>query len=217
MSQKIIRYTLLTDGSSDAALLPILTWLLEYHLLDYAIRPTWSELRELRKPPTELVDKIKWSLDLYPCEILFIHRDAENQSHSLRIAEIRKALEEPEAKGYTVPAVCVVPIRMQEAWLLIDEQAVREAANNPNGRGKLEMPRISQLENLAAPKEELYSLLRTASGLPPQRLKNFSVAERARQVAEFIDDFSPLYQLSAFQALDAELQHFIEKQGWKAS
>jgi hypothetical protein len=33
-----LRYTLLSDGSSDRALLPVLTWLLHEHTFEFAIQ-----------------------------------------------------------------------------------------------------------------------------------------------------------------------------------
>jgi hypothetical protein len=42
-----ISYTLLCDGSSDKALLPILTWLLRTHQVKCAIQANWADLRRL--------------------------------------------------------------------------------------------------------------------------------------------------------------------------
>ena len=64
--------------------------------------------------------------------MLFIHRDAEREPHEKRVAEVEAALEGVEL-GETQP-VPVVPIRMQEAWLLFDERAIRYASGNPKGR-----------------------------------------------------------------------------------
>ena len=53
----------------------------------------------------------------------------------------------------SVRVVCVVPVRMQEAWLLIDEAALRRAAGDPNGTQPLAMPDVQRLEELADPKQ----------------------------------------------------------------
>ena len=42
-----LRYTLLSDGSSDQALVPILTWLLRAQGIHGAIQPEWADLRRL--------------------------------------------------------------------------------------------------------------------------------------------------------------------------
>jgi hypothetical protein len=44
-----LHYTLISDGSSDRALIPILNWLLKIHLNDWAIQPQWADLRGLDK------------------------------------------------------------------------------------------------------------------------------------------------------------------------
>ncbi|MEH2437636.1 MAG: hypothetical protein V7K25_25980 [Nostoc sp.] len=41
---KELCYTLLSDGSSDKALMPILTWLLREHQVECAIQSNWADL-----------------------------------------------------------------------------------------------------------------------------------------------------------------------------
>lgn len=208
-----LRYTLLSDGSSDQALIPLLTWLLQKHGISSAIQPRWAELRWLRQPPGSLVARIQYSLELYPCDLLFIHRDAESEAREVRVAQIRQALEDA-ALQEPCPAICVVPVRMQEAWLLFDEAALRRAAGNPNGRQQLRLPHLAGLEQLPDPKNVLYELLREASGLSGRRRKRFSVSGSARQVAGFINDFTLLRRLSAFRALETDLDQLINERGW---
>ncbi|MHC5935013.1 hypothetical protein [Nostoc sp.] len=212
---KELCYTLLSDGSSDKALMPILTWLLRTNLVDCAIQSNWADLRRLPKPPKKLLPRIINSLELYPCDLLFIHRDAEREPREKRITEILEALEEAVKKSVVMPPhVCVIPVRMQEAWLLFDEAALRKAAGNPRGRQPLQLPDIRRLEQLPNPKDILYGLLCEASELTGRRLKQFSVNERVHRLAELIDDFSPLRALSAFQLLETEIQQVIKTQGW---
>lgn len=61
---------------------------------------------------------------------------------------------------------------------------------------------------------EPYRLLYEASGLTGRRLKQFSVNERVHRLAEIINDFAPLRALSAFQALETEIQQVVKTQGW---
>jgi len=211
---KELRYTLVTNGSSDTALLPILTWLLRSQGTSCAIQAQWADLRQLRRPRKwGLADRIRWSLDLYPCELLFVHRDAEGEPREKRVDEINEAIEEVVTSHLVPPVVCVVPVRMQEAWLLFDE-AIRHAAGNRSGRHPLDLPPIRQLERLPDPKTMLYECLKQASGLSGRRLKRFPVHKRARRVAELIDDFSPLRALSAFKALENDIVEIIERQSW---
>ena len=209
-----LRYTLMADGSSDRALLPILTWLLRQSCGEIPIQPEFADLRRLPRPPEELSERINRSVELYPCDLLFVHRDAESATIEEREAEIRKALEESSVEG-SVRVVCVVPIRMQEAWLLIDEAALRRAAGNPNGTQSLAMPDVQRLEELADPKQLIRELLSQASGLQGRRLKRFNWRSSVHRVAEIIDDFSVLYRLAAFQRLAAEVKRVATAAEWR--
>jgi hypothetical protein len=200
-----LRYTLLSDGSSDRALMPLLTWLLRQYLTaDVAIQPAWADLFRLPRPPRDLSERILVALDLYPCDLLWVHRDAEREPREKRVEEIRKAVTQAACRA-DATLVCVVPVRMQEAWLLINEAAIRRAAGNPNGRNSLALPRSRDLEDLPDPKDMLHELLREASGLQGRRRARFSAPGNAWRVAEFIEDFTPLRILPAFRALEDEL------------
>lgn len=203
-----LRYTLVADGSSDRALLPILTWLLRQFCGAVPIQAEFADLRRLPHPPKNLSERIYRSVELYPCDLLFVHRDAERASIEKREAEIRKALAESSVEN-SVRVVCVVPVRMQEAWLLIDEAALRRAAGNPNGTQPLAMPDVQKLEALANPKELIRGLLRQASGLRGRRLERFNWRSSARRVAEMIGDFGPLYKLAAFQRLATAVERSV--------
>src|SRR4051812_26771422 len=82
-----LRFTLVSDGSSDRALLPILRWLLIHRDIRAPIVEQWADLRRLRRPPVGLTARIETALDLYPCDLLFIHRDAETAPREQRVAE----------------------------------------------------------------------------------------------------------------------------------
>jgi hypothetical protein len=196
-----LRYTLLADGASDDALLPVISWLLNQRLPSTALQAQWADLRHSTNDRAPgLAGRISAAIELYPCDLLFIHRDAEREPSRNREAEIHEACE---CLSCATPFVCVVPIRMTEAWLLFDEPAIRRAAGNPNGRMTIGIPRLRQVEDLPDPKNTLRDLLRTASGLTGRRLQNFKVMPR--RVASLIDDFSPLRALSAFQQLELAL------------
>jgi hypothetical protein len=210
---KLFNYKLITDGSSDVVFVPILSWLLRIYLSDCKIedQAAWVDFRALRKPPDTLVERVKWVQLFATCDLLFVHRDAEKQSLESRTAEIQQALAQAE---YKLPTICVIPVKMQEAWLLFDETALRSAASNPNGKTRLALPLLTQIEQIPDPKKVLHTLLEQASGLHGRRLEQFSAPKAAHRVPDFIDDFSPLRQLSAFQALEAELKTVLSDNGW---
>ena len=210
-----LRYTLVADGSSDSCLLPILTWLLRECCGGRPIQGEYADLRRLPRPPRTLSERIDRGVELYPCDLLFVHRDAERERVEDRIAEICRALK--KTKAATLPVICVVPVRMQEAWLLIDDVALRHAAGNPNGREPLNLPSVGTLDALPDAKGVLHELLRKASGLQGRRLASFNERLSVHRVAESIEDFRPLNRLNAFQRLAADVARTAREQGWSHS
>lgn len=207
---KRIRYTLLSDGSSDKMLMPALDWLLKLHCPNHAIEPQWADLNRVPQPPKKLLERIKLALELYECDLLFVHRDAEKLPAVSRRQEILRAL----AGLNTPPAVCVIPVRMQEAWFLFDEWAIRKAAGNPNGKQHIALPAVSTVESLPNPKETLFRLVREASELSGTRLKRLKPNRLAHNISQNIADFAPLRTVPAFECLEQELIKTIEPQGW---
>ena len=195
-----LEYLLIGEGSSDEALLHVLTWMIEQHTLR-PIRPQWPTFATLGRPPT-LEARIQRALALYPCDLLFVHRDADRSPREKRVSEIRAAVANSAPEN--LPAVCVIPVRMTEAWLLIDEAALRTAAGAPRGRQIVTLPPVRELESLADPKTLLGELIRMASGVQGRRLKRLERRTTITRLAELIDDFSALRQLPAFQALEAD-------------
>jgi len=158
---------------------------------------------------------VRQSIDYYPCHLLFVHRDAETEPRETRVDEIRRAVEEVcRQLGSAAPAVCVVPVRMMEAWLLVDEAAIREAADNPRGRRPIDLPNLSRLEDLPDPKKVLHDLLRTASGYTARRQRKLKTHARVFRVSERITDYSRLRQLPAFRALEQDLRDVVAARGW---
>ncbi|MGA2032470.1 MAG: hypothetical protein ABSG68_09455 [Thermoguttaceae bacterium] len=196
-----MRFTLVADGPTDFVLCRHIEWLLKKHVGLVPVEYHCADFRSFRRPPTDLASKIRRAVAFYPCDVLFIHRDAEREEPEQRRGEIRTAIG---AVRLTVPRVCVIPVRMTEAWLLFDEGAVRRAAGNPNGAAELELPH-ARAETLANPKDILHKALLAACGLSGRRLKKFDLSQAVHRVADYIDDFSPLRALSAFQVLEDEL------------
>lgn len=201
-----LQFTLLADGSSDKALIPLLTRLIEETRPGIAAQGELADFRHLKRPPKGLGSRIKASVELFPCSLLFVHRDAEHDPHEARRIEIRAAVQALEQEGLIeIPTVCVVPVRMQEAWLLVDENAIRTAAGNPDGRMRLNLPRPHRIEDTPNPKELLFAALRTASGKSGRKLKNLPLAALRHRVADLMEDITALRGLPAFAALEQEL------------
>ncbi|NOY79970.1 MAG: hypothetical protein GXP31_03090 [Kiritimatiellaeota bacterium] len=199
-----IRYTLVTDGPSDRMLLPVLDWLLGQ--MGCCPQGEWFEPRPFVDPPRTLADRICRALEMFPCDVIFVHRDAERQPPRERHEEIREAARAaPAGNAY----VYVVPVRMTEAWFLFDEAAIRRAAGVPDGRVSLDLPAVAKLETLPDPKRILHEALRTASGLSGRRLSRFKAMRAKHRLAEILADYSPLRVLPAFQELEADIAEFV--------
>lgn len=204
-----LRFTLVSEGSSDRALLPLVTWVLRQHT-QKSFRPQWADLRKLPHPPRKLPERVRTAVELFPCDLLFVHRDADRAGREERVAEIRAAIQP------TLPAaaVCVIPIRSLEAWLLFDELAIRRAAGNPNGRATLDLPKLGDIEQASNPKNLLTVALQRASGLSKRRLKSFPTRQTVHRVSDLLNDFSPLRRLSAFAAFEGDLKAVLDEHSW---
>ena len=68
--------------------------------------------------------------------MLFVHRDADSSQESSsagperRYDEVARAVADASYDGAWVG---IVPVRMTEAWLLLDESAIRRVAGRPHG------------------------------------------------------------------------------------
>jgi hypothetical protein len=203
-------FTLLSEGSSDRTLIPILLWTLRQHS-ESMFQPQWADLRRLPNPPRSLEQRLQAALELYPCDLLFVHRDGNRSGLSKRREEIEAAL----AGTSEQPAVAVVPVRTQEAWLLFDEGAIRTAAGNPNGDDPLGLPTLHRLEEEPDPKHRLHEILRAASGLGPRRRRSLRPGPAVHRIAQLIADFSPLRTLAAFSAFEQDLAILLDDRGWR--
>ncbi|MBI4626322.1 MAG: hypothetical protein HY736_24275 [Verrucomicrobia bacterium] len=202
-----VRFTLVADGPSDSALMPILTKLLRADPRVTEIDGQFAHPTMLPRVREGLAARAVAALSLFPANLLFVHRDAERERHDVRRQEIMETLRE---LLQVRPFVPVVPVRMTEAWLLFDESAIRTAAGNPRGRTSLNLPRLQDLESITDPKSSLYLALRTACELHGRALTKFNTREAAR-VADLIDDFSPLSGLVAFQCLRQDLLAVLDR------
>lgn len=200
---KELSLTLLGDGRGDRRLLPVISWLARQHL-SRPVLSSWADLYFVHPKPEGLRARVLRTIQLYSPDVLVVHRDSEGQTVGDRIQEIQDAV-----RGLASPPIVhLVPVRMQEAWLLFDELAIRAAADNPNGAMALGLPPLSKLESVPDPKDLLFDCLRKASGLAGRRLQQFRRREgrAAHRVADLITDFSPLRVLPAFSSFEQEIK-----------
>lgn len=134
-------------------------------------------------------------------EALIIHRDCEGAEVATRMEEIGAAVK---SLSLIWPVVPVIPIRMTEAWLLLDESAIRTVAGRPTGTEPLDLPPAERVESHADPKSLLQDTLAMASGLTGRRLRKFKrdFPAHRRQLLDRLDRSGPVCRLPAWQALE---------------
>lgn len=137
-------------------------------------------------------------------DLIVVHRDADRFSVDDRKEEIAKAVAE-EWPGH--PHIAVVPVRMLEAWLLLDEASIRQVAENPNGRTRLALPKGGTAERIADPKKLLKDTLVTASGYTGRRLDGFQkrFPHHRHKLLERLDPHGPVAQLPSWKAFVSDL------------
>lgn len=183
---------LLAEGSSDKALMPILRW-----LLGGEVRLEWIDTTSFPRRTPALADKVRHALIVCPCDLLFVHRDADKQPPEFRYSEIKDAARSQKH-------VAIVPVRAMEAWLLLDEAAIRAASGRVSGKEDLGVPPLSRLEFEPEPKERLYRALKIAHGGKGRRATRFHPQAAVHRVADLVTDWSPLRRLAAFRRLEQD-------------
>jgi hypothetical protein len=202
-----VRYTLVADGPSDRALTHVIDWAVREAVAgeDCELAPRFAD-RE--SGPGDLAERMRSAVTAFPCDLLFVHRDAERMARDVRCEEVREAAE---AARVALP-VAVVPVRMTEAWLLLDANAIARAADRV-GDLELELPPVSRLDRLPDPKSVLHQLLRDASGKSGRHHRRFArdIGNRVQRVAEYIETFAPLRALPAFREFEAETVNALRR------
>ena len=205
---EFLKYTLITDGSSDRTLLNIIKWLLDDLYPQLPCDGSFADFRRIPNPPQigDIADRINYAQRFYPFDILFYHRDGEKIDVTTRKKEIQKRIDPIMFSKI----VCVIPVRMMETWLLINTDAIKKASGNRNYSGNIDLPVLKNLESLTNPKEKLHDLLKTTSGLKHRRLKTFNIHYAVHLVAENIKDYSPLRELPAFREFENDLKMAVD-------
>ena len=187
-----VRFLLICEGSSDAALVPHIQALLIHCGVLEADGSAWYRGRGV-------ADKIRLGLEYHgSVDVLLVHRDADSAGPEARMAEIGNGIS---AAGPRRRWVGVIPVRMMEAWLLADEAAIRSVAGRPRGTEPLDLPPPGDLEDVSDPKQMLKDVLLKA-GAPrgARRRKKFAAdfGGFRRQLVENLPVGGPLEQVAAW-------------------
>ncbi|MEV0807329.1 hypothetical protein [Micromonospora sp. NPDC050200] len=175
-------------------------------------KPDFSLLGKVAKDVRSRVDAglklVGTSVDL-----VVVHRDADNAGRHARRQEIETAVRTIGGNAELVP---VIPIRMTEAWLLLDEAAIRHVAGNPRGRMNLGLPKPHEVESIADPKEVLRTCLLKASDETGRRRE--AVAKRfnqhRRQLLERLNPDGAVVRLEGWSHLISDIDAVAKR--WRS-
>ena len=198
----VLEVTLVADGSSDRVLVPIIESVFDVYCRD---RPFVVRFADgVHHGP--LVERLVQAMQLFPCDILLVHRDAEGEALVVREAEIANAVQQA---GATIQRVNVVPVRMTESWLLLDAAAIRSASGNPHGQVALDLPTAATVEKVVGAKDALFVALETASELSARRRRRFDRNQARQRVAQLLD-FKLLRTLSSFRHFEKQVTDLFD-------
>lgn len=202
------------EGTSDVPLHAQLEALCGERGLDIDISTPEYERYPGRVGKT-VAEKLQVGLELRdgaPTDAVFIHRDADGAGTIARRSEIDDAVR---SYGRGLPYVPVIPVRMTEAWLLLDEMEIRRVAGNPKGKGRLPLPTHKKVESIADPKAVLAESIRVASEATGRRLQriNRSFSEHRATLLRYLDRQGPVRELESWRALCADLDQLVAALG----
>lgn len=206
-----VRVLYLCEGPSDMGL--------RFHIEEIAaemgarILVTAPDLNRLpNKPGHSVADKLRAAQQLSNAgqeyDLVVIHRDSDGGPPDDRRREIAEAVAAVSPGLAHVPAI---PVRMLEAWLLLNEAAIREVAGNPNGKVALKLPKPARVESAADPKALLKQAIATASedrGRSLQKLQARFPENRAR-LLQMLDREGPVKQLTSWQSFTHDLREAL--------
>ncbi|UTT65117.1 DUF4276 family protein [Janibacter sp. CX7] len=202
MADLEVNFVFLREGTSDDGLIPHLRSLLSRAGADSAV----GSSRAYSGSVAERLERVL-NEESRP-SLIFVHRDSDSSDATARRSEI---LDSARKLGLAMPIVPVVPVQELEAWLLLDEAAIREVAGNPAGRVSLDLPKISAIERCASPKEVLERALIASSGKSGRRLKKEkrSFTSRREVLLQRLDLDGNLPQLPAWQRLVDDVNNAV--------
>jgi hypothetical protein len=203
MTQAVLTGLFVAEGSSDAPLADIVeTLFLER---DVQLSLTRPDFALLPKVPKDIASRLEASMKMLgrSVDVVVVHRDADGAGPLARQQEIELAARRTRVGRLLVP---VIPVRMTEAWLLLDEAAIRRVAGNPSGRAALSLPKPRDVERLADPKSTLRQALIDAASVTGRRRERLDrrFSENRRQLLQRLDHRGPVADLQSWcELIDA--------------
>jgi hypothetical protein len=213
MSNRSYRGLFVAEGTSDLPLAEIVEALFfERGCSVQLSSPDFSLLSN--KVKKDVTSKLSAGVKLMGAmpDLVVVHRDSDNVDPATRREEVHDGARLADVSSRVIP---LIPVRMTEAWLLLDESAIRHVAGNPRGRMDLGLPKAHEVESRADPKKILSDCLVRAADATGRRRR--TVEERfsnhRRQLLERLDPFGPVTRLSSWQTLLQDIDDTVE--GWR--
>jgi Domain of unknown function (DUF4276) len=137
-------------------------------------------------------------------DLVIVHRDAEGQHPQSRRAEIEAGVAAVRENFTALP---VIPVRMTEAWLLLDESAIRRVPGRPTGTEPLGLPTAASVESVPDPKAVLRRALELAAQAKGRRLRRFQrdFPVQRRRLLDGLSHDGPIRELSPWQTLERDV------------
>jgi hypothetical protein len=193
-----ITFALIREGTSDNGLVPHIRSL----LIEAGATSVMGATRDYTGTTLQKLQRVV--AEQNSVDIIFVHRDADDRNPESRHLEIMTAAKSLAWSGRVVP---VVPVQELEAWLLVDEAAIRFVVGKPNGKVPLALPAVGAIENRAKPKEVLRAACVDASETSgARRKKEFRrYAQRRATLLERLDPNGPVVNLTSWQRFVGDL------------
>lgn len=209
MSGRTYSGLFVAEGSSDQPLAEHVESLFCERGVELSLsHPPFERLPKVRK---DVGSRIAAGLELMhgPVDLIVVHRDADNAGHQARLKEIAAAHAAAPSQAALIP---VIPVRMTEAWLLLDEDAIRRVAGNPRGRMGIGLPKVREVESVNDPKALLAECILRASGEAGRRrdMIKSRFNEHRRQLLDRLDLSGPVCRLSSWQRLVNEIDQVVK-------
>lgn len=205
-----VQFVLISEGTSDHGLVSHLESVCIHLGADEVLGSAIDAQRLSSAIGIKVTDKIKVAVALEPHANLFlIHRDADSPDARPRYEEIQRAVLECDLQAAWA---AVIPVQETEAWLLLDEEAIRRVASRPSGRLPLGLPGPKAVESLANPKEHLKRALATAGEVSGRRLEKLK-QDFPRQRQNLLQSLSldgKHTTVSSWQKMVADMKTAIE-------
>lgn len=214
MSDRSYSGLFIAEGTSDEPLSRHVEWLFLGRGISVSLTP--PDFSRLPKVAKDVGSRVGAALTLTggPVDLIVVHRDADNAGRLSRHREIEAAARPLAGSAELVP---VIPVRMTEAWLLLDEAAIRQVAGNPRGRTRLSLPRRHEVESKPDPKEILRECLLTAADVTGRRreaaAKRFN--QHRRQLLERLDPTGPVTELDSWRHLVSDVDEVVKR--WQSA